>query len=902
MPTDPMPEHRDAQRRLLSDGATVTVARLGPADRAAVARLHADLPLTDRYLRFFGVSTAHDDELAERVVGPGWTSVGAFEGNELIGVAHFCHTGDGDPELAVAVAHAHQHRGVGSLLLQELVGAARAAGIPRLSADVLTINHGMIDVLDHLGLTVRSHPSYDVREVTLSVPPAGTTDAGEHYAGAVLDRAIVAEVAGLRAVLRPRSVAVIGAGHRPTSVGRLVLRRIIEGGYTGTVEVVAPHSAAVAGIPARREVEELPEGIDLAVLCVPADAVPDTARRCGERGIRALLVITSGLSATSVAELQRIADRHGMRIVGPNCLGLVNTEPDVRLQATFGAPAAPGCVGLAVQSGGVAIAVTEALNRLGLGVSSSVSLGDAVDVGAADLAAWWGADERTAAAVLYLESMPRVHDLARHLSRLATAKPIVAVRSGSSAAAVRAAASHTAASATPRAHQEALFARCGVLAVDDLDDVPGLLALLIWQPPVAGRRVAVVSNAGGLGVLAADACAHAGLDVCALPQTVQRALTTCLPAGAAVANPVDATATVPPTAFADAVDVLLTSPSVDAVIVLAVATAEGDPLAGFTPRAVGKEKPLVVVRPSVGIGVARRELADTAVPEFAEAAAAARALATVARRARWLRADRHRTLTPPPDVRTDVVEDTLLAAAGRTDDGWLSAAAALAVGRAAGLPLTRTTIVDSAQAAERAWRELGCPVAVKADAEGLVHKSAGGGVHIGLDSRAAIRAAVRDLRGRFGSRLRGIVVQPMVDAGTELLVGAVSDPVFGSLLTVGLGGTATDLVDDRSHCAVPPTAAELDHLLDGLRCAPRLLARPDADVVVAALHDAAARISWLIDRFPQVVEVEVNPLVVSAGRVHAVDLRIRVGRDQGSAATPPGPEPTNGRRSQDFRP
>ncbi|SHK74977.1 Acyl-CoA synthetase (NDP forming) [Pseudonocardia thermophila] len=873
MPTDLTPGHRGARRRLLSDGAAVTVRRLGPEDRDTVARLHAGLPLADRYLRFFGVSTEHIDELADRVVSPEWTAVGAFEGDRLIGVAHYYRApGQAHPEVAVAVAHEHQHRGCGTVLLEELVGIARAAGITRLDADVLAINHDMTEVLDHLGLTVRSRRAYDVREVTLVVPPAGTTAAAERFADAVLDRATTAEVAGLRPVLRPRSVAVIGAGHRPTSVGRLILRRIVECGFTGCVEVVARNSAAVAGIPARCSVDDLPDGIDLAVICVPAPAVVDVARRCGERGVRALLVISSGIDEPD--ELLRVAARYGMRVVGPNCLGLSNTEPDVRLQATFGPIADPGCVGLATQSGGVAIALIDTLNRLGLGLSTSVSLGDGIDVGAADLAAWWLADERTRAAVLYLESMPDPRTLARHLRRLAARVPVIAIRPAGSAAAERAAAAHTAARAAPRAHREALLRQSGVIVLDDLDDVPGLLALHIWQPAVAGRRVAILSNAAGLGVLAADACADAGLDVPTLSEATQEVLTACLPAGAVVTNPVDATATVAPQAFADAVDALLAAPEVDAVLALGVATAEGDPLAGCEPRTVGEGKPLVLVRPSTGVVVTRHRLGGRDVPVFTEAADAARALATAARRTRWLRTDHHRVLDAPPEVQEEPVRDAVRTAlATRPEGGWLPAAAALAIGRAAGLPLCPTSIVQSAQQVEEVRRELGVPVVVKPDVDGL---TGCGGVHLNLDGRPAIRAAVRDLRDRFGTDLTGIVVQPMLAPGLELLVGAVRDPEFGPVLTVGLGGASADLVDDRAYCTVPPETAELDHLLDDLRCAPRLLARPDSAEVVAAVRDTAARVAWLADRFAEIAEIEVAPLVVGPGGAAAVDLRIRV--------------------------
>ncbi len=874
VPTQPV----TGERSLLADGTVILVRRLAGGDRADVLALHDGLSRDDRYLRFFSAGTRFD-ELVDLIVSDASVAVGAFLAGELVGVAHYRREPAGTaPEIAVVVRHDVQHRGVATLLVEYLVAVARSEGVTELDADILAVNTGVSAVLRDLGLPLRSTPHADVREVVVGLPGAGTTSTSEHYAAAMLDRSVRADVESLRPVLAPRSVVVVGLGSRPDSVGRLVLGQIVAGGFTGPVDVVTSHPSGLPGVREHARIEDLPGVPDLAVVAVPAAAVPDVARRCGERGIRALLVLTSGISGDPQvrAGLTAALTRYGMRLVGPNCLGLINADPGVALQATFGVAGVPGRVGLAVQSGGVAIALTGELDRLGLGVSTAVSMGDALDVNGDDLLSWWDADERTAAGVLYLESLRRPRRFARLARRVAAGTPILTVRSGSSVAAQRAAASHTAGSATPRVVRDALFDQAGVLALDELADVPALLALLSWQPLPRGRRVAVVSNAGGAGVLAADACARAGLRVEPLAAGTRGALAALLPAGASVTNPVDVTATLPAEACAPVLARLLDDPDVDAVVCLTIPTAAGDPFADAALPAGPTAKPLVLVRLGGSVTIARRDRPGTTVPEFADASSAARALAAAVRRREWLSSDRSVDPEPSGTRIADAHDVVAGALAARPGGGWLDPQEVAELAAAAGVPLVDTIVVQTAEEAVRAWRACGTPVAVKADVEGVLHKSAAGAVRTGLDAPERIAAAVGEYRARFGDRLRGVLVQPMAPAGLEFLVGVSSDALVGPMLTVGLGGTATDVVDDRTHCLVPPTVADLDGVLARLRAGARLLGRQDAAGMQAGVRDVAARLAWLADRFPEVAEAEVNPLVVTGDAAVAVDVRIRV--------------------------
>ncbi|GAA4552721.1 acetate--CoA ligase family protein [Pseudonocardia xishanensis] len=671
----------------------------------------------------------------------------------------------------------------------------------------------------------------------------------------------------LRPVLAPRSVAVVGASRRTRTVGNLVVRRIVAGGYRGDLTVVGRHGPPEPGLAWVSSVDELP-GVDLAVLAVPAAAVLEVAAACGARGVRALLVLSSGVDATALAA---VAVRTGMRLVGPNCLGLVSTDPQVALDALFSGPRPPGPqqagrVGVAAQSGGILLAQLADLDRLGLGTSSAISLGDAPDVGPDDVLTWWADDGRTRAAVLYTEGPHRsaaTIDLAR---RLAPRLPLVAIRAGSSAVGRRAAASHTASTATPRALLDAELRHARIAAVDGPAEATDVLAAFCWCPPATGPRVAVVSNAGGFGVLAADALAAERLEVATPSDATRERLRDVLPPGAALDGPVDTTATARAEAFAAAVEILREDSGTDAVLALGVSTDVVDPLADLRGPTSGV--PLLLVRPGqaarVAGSAARAAGPGAPCPVYADASTAARALAHLVRRARRLAA--------PADSAPDRFEPPLPPLPDTP--GWVDPLAVETLLRAAGIPVAPLHRAVDADAAVAARRRIGGAVVLRADVAGLVHRSRACGVAVGLHSDAAVRDAVAAFAARFGDDLGAVLVQPQVPAGPELLVGALREPDGTTLLTVGLGGTATDLVADRAHLLAPGTPDEVDEALDELRAAPRLLTGPD-DPARAAVRDAVLRLGALAARLPDLAELEINPLVLHDGSVVAVDARLR---------------------------
>ena len=872
MSVDPRPV-----RALLVDGTIIRVRALDDADARLVAAFYRELPVRDRYLRFFsaGALPPAEDLVASR--GPTDLSLGAFRDEELIGVAQ-CYGTRTDPltaEVALAVAHGEQTLGVGTLLLEHLASRARRRGVRRFVADVLPENDRVRQVLTDVGLPVWLSGDGGEVSVELDLAPAGG------YPVALAAREERADIRSLSAVLAPRSVLVVGAGRGSDSVGHAVLRNVVRAGFPGRLVAVNPHATQVCGVDCLRSVDELTEPVDLAVLCVPSSAVPKVAEQCGRRGVRALLVISSGLSgepalATGLLDAVR---RHDMRMVGPNCLGIVNTDPAVQLDATFAEPAPTGVVGLVTQSGGVAVAVQQELGRLGLGVSTAVSTGDKYDVSGNDMLLWWHGDERTRVAVLYLESFGNPRKFSRFARRLAERMPVVTVRSGSSAAGQRAAASHTASTATPRVTRDALFRQAGVLAVDRIDELTELVATLSWQPLPAGRRTAIVVNAGGVGVLAADACEAHGLIVAPLSDRTQRTLRRLLPRGAATANPVDTSAVVPPDVFASAVSAVRVDPGVDAVLVATVATALTDPFPGVASAAAEKGIPVLAIRLGQAEHVTGLSVpgAGVTVPVFADAAAAAAALARAATRGEWLARPRGTAgpLSGIDDGRAGGVVARFLA--GHPEGGWLEPAQVQDVLEAFGLPVVRSTVVDGRAGAVAAFTAAGGPVAMKAVVDGVLHKSAAGGVRLGLDSVESVCHAAAEFSALFGPRLRGCLVQPMAPAGPELLVGATSDPSFGPLVTVGLGGTVTDLAADRAHCLVPLSDADAEEMLVAFHAGARLFdEHGDSAAARAAVVDVVVRVGRLAEQLPDVVELDLNPLVVGADGCVVVDARIRV--------------------------
>ncbi|MEU4524661.1 GNAT family N-acetyltransferase [Amycolatopsis sp. NPDC024027] len=856
-------------RALLADGDVVLVRPLHPADTAEVLALHARLTQQDTYFRFFGARPSGLDKLAAEMTadpGPGHHAVGCYRRGELVGVANYEVLKDGtDAEVALVVDASVRTLGVATLLMEHLVSHARKTGLKRFLAEVLAENAKVLHVFKDLGLRFEASVGGPERDVVMRL------DEDAAYLDAVLERDLVADAASLKHLFKPSSIAVIGAGRRPGSVGHAVLANLVASGFTGPVEAVNPHAEEILGVPSVPFVAALSRPPELAVVCLPAPAAAEAVEECGKLGVRAVVVISSGLTGTVYGDRVHTAVReYGMRLVGPNCLGVLSTDPACPFDLTFlGSRVHPGNIGVVTQSGGVGIALAESLGDLGLGMSTLVSTGDKYDVSGNDLLMWWTADRRTELAVLYLESFGNPRKFGRLARRLARTRPVLAVRSGSGDTAQRAAASHTAAAATPAVTRDALFEQAGVTAVDTVAELVDVLAGLSWQLLPGGPRVAVVSNAGGAGVLAADACEREGLVMAELSDETRERLAKVLPAEAAVRNPVDTTAAVSAEVFADALRAVLADDGVDAVIAATVPTAVGDPGTSLAAVLPPEYKTVFAVRPGQRARVAPLVPGTGVTACYDDPAAAAAVLARLVRYEQWLnRPETDESVAPlenPGALRTF--------AAGR--EGWLSAADAVELLRLADIPMVETHYVQASDSMAAAAADLGSPVVLKADAEGLLHKTAGG-VLLNVHGADRILEAFRILRSRFGSALRGVTVQPMAEPGREVLVGVRSDPVFGPLVVFGLGGVDTDLIADHAARLAPLTAADVDLLLDGLRASKALWSSGQLDR--AAVRELLLKVSRLAELVPELAELDLNPVRVRSDGCVALDVRARLER------------------------
>jgi acyl-CoA synthetase (NDP forming)/RimJ/RimL family protein N-acetyltransferase len=901
---------------LLTDGSTVEVRAARGQDHEAVRAMHAAMAPENIYLRFFSMSPNAAEQEARRVCrepDSEHAALLAWQGDRLVGVAAYEFTGKpGVAEVAFAVPDDVHGRGVASLLLEHLVWLARQRDLREFIAETLAENSAMLRVFADAGLPAKRRISNGVVELTFPLPGRDDDYRLGNYLETVASRESRADVASLRPLLRPRSVAVVGPSRRGGTLGRAILRNIVTGGFTGPVYAVSPDAKTMEGVPCVASVDDLPGPVDLAVIAELPSAVPEVAAQCGRHGVGAVIVIASGLGAAG-AELLAVCRQYGMRLVGPKCFGV--SVPWIGLDATFAAShPARGVAGLVVQSGGVAAALVEQMSRLGIGVSSFLSAGDKYDVSPTDMLTWWAQDEVTQLAVLYAESFGNPRKFAGTARRVAQRMPVLTIVGARSPAGQRAA-SHTAAAATPLISLETMFDQAGVIAARSLGELVETATLLACQPLPAGNRVAIVSNAGGAGALAADACADHGLQVVKLGAATRRALRGLLPAGAVVTGPVDTSLVVTTDAFRACVQEVAADDRVDAVLAVAVPTAFSDLSAAVAEAAVSKPlavalldraesvqrlrrlpvaqppsgphadtgpaggppaaDPAAAGQPAAIIDVAAAAI--TGVPCYADPDSAARALGHAARYQAW-RVRQRGTVPELSGLRTADARALINGfLAGSPAGGWLPEASAAELVSCYGVPRVATIAAATEEEAAAAAAQLGGPVVLKAEAEGLGHRTGAGGVRLDLRTPEEVAEGYRALAADSGPSLRRVLVQPMLTGGVELMIGVVQEPMFGPLVVFGSGEVTTEVHRDHVTRLTPLTDTDADAMIRAVRAATLLFGHGDTPPVdTAALADALLRVSRLADDLPEVSELALNPILARADGIWCVDVRVRI--------------------------
>jgi len=832
--------------------------------------------LSDRslYLRFHG-HAAVDERTVEPVLEPDWIEQGALvglEGDRIVALANYVRLRDaGTAEVAFAVADELQGRGIATRMLERLAALANGFGIEEFLAEVMPDNSAMLHVFAEAGFETSRVTEAGTTEVRLRLAPTdllvSRTDERDH----------VAVAASLQPFFSPAGIAVIGASSRSGSIGGELFRNVLRGEFAGVAYPVNRSGEPVAGVRAYRSIAEIGEPVDLAVVCLPGDAVLDAAAEALSAGVRALCVISAGFAETGSRGRERqerlldLVRASGARLLGPNCLGIAVSGP--RLNATFGPNALPpGNVGFSSQSGALGLALLERAAERGLGLSAFVSVGNKADVSSNDLLEYWEDDTNTAVVLLYLESFGNPRKFARVARRVARRKPIVAMKAGRTAAGARAASSHTAALAGSEAAVDALFHQAGVLRADTLEELLDITSLLAAQPLPRGNRVAILTNAGGLGILCADACEAAGLSLPALSKETIEGLASILPSEASAANPVDMLGSATASTYAAALPLLLGDGSVDAVIALFVppVMTGADEVASAIVRSVEdageKKKPVLACLISAD-GTPAQLLSGIVAP-FSYPESAARALGRAAERAEWLRRPRGRV----PKL-GNIDRRAARGLVESSSEGWLDPDLTRRLLTSYGLPLVAERRVESVDEALIAAEEIGYPVVLKTAAAG-VHKTETGGVAIDLRDSEEIREAAHRIGAPF-------LVQPMVRNGVELLVGAVQDPVFGPLIALGPGGTLAELIGDAAFRLTPLTDFDAQELVQTGKAGILLSGfRGAAPSDLEAVEDLLLRISQLAEDLPEVAELDLNPVIARSDGCVVVDARVRI------AATP----------------
>ena len=687
----------------------------------------------------------------------------------------------------------------------------------------------------------------------------------------------------LTAFFEPRTVAVIGASRERNKIGSEILHNLLTTNFAGSIVPVHPEAEELFGLKAYARVTAIPGAVDLAVIAIPAARVEAVVDDCIAKGVPAICIISAGFGECNEEGRKREqaiiakARRAGCRVIGPNCMGLLNTDPSVSLNATFSPVYPPiGNVAMSTQSGALGLAILDYARKLNIGISSFVSVGNKADVSGNDLLQYWEADPRTSVILLYLESFGNPSKFSRIARRISHNKPIVALKSGRSSAGARAAASHTGALASSDAFVDALFHQSGVIRTDTVTELFDVASLLSRQPLPRGRRIAILTNAGGPGILAADACQAHGLTVAELSDETRRQLRAFLPAAASVGNPVDLLAPAPPAHYEQALRLLLADPNVDSVLVIFIPplVTDADEVASAIMRAseASPHKPVagVFMRSDEAPGALAR------IPCFAFPEPAAMAMARVAAYGEWRR--QVPGIIPSladvqPSLARLIVERVL-----ERGGGWLTAVEANALVSAVGISVPRSTCATSIDDAVDAAVRLGFPVAVKGVGRELLHKTEHKAVRLNLQTKSEVRTAASELTHTLGDKIECLLVQRMVSGGAEMMVGAINDATFGHVIVCGSGGVLIDLLADSACRLYPVTdqdAAEMVGSLKGVRLLRGFRGNLPADE--SAFREAVLRISALVAICPEIQELDLNPLVVLPEGVSAVDVRVRVG-------------------------
>ncbi len=792
--------------------------------------------------------------------------------------------------VAFAIEDAYHGKGIGTRLIEWLANAARDNGIAVFEGDVLAENERMMSVLRDYGFHIDSELKGGVYHVTITIARSRRVERKE------IERERLSTIASIRNVLAPRSIAVIGASRQLGSIGQLVFQNIMEGGFSGVVYPVNPKADAIMAVKAYPSILDVPGEVDLAVIIVPTKFVARVADECGRKGVRAIIVITDGFrergrqGATREEELRDIALGHGMRLVGPNCMGIINADPEVRLNASFSRVFPPrGNIAFLSQSGAMGLVILEYASDLNMGISGFVSVGNRADISSNDLLQYWEDDPATRVILLYLESFGNPHKFSRIAKRVSAKKPIVVVKSGTTLVGSRAASSHTGALATPEVVSDALFRQAGIIRVDSIEELFDVATLLSSQPPPEGKRLVIVTNGGGPGILAADASEQQGLTLPELSYETAGKLGQLVKRDIMVGNPLDLTGSVTPEEFEGSLRVLVEDDSVDAVLAVFVpaavvdSTLVEDAIRRVSPLYQRRKKPLLVCFMGQRGFKARLGKAGSFVPCYPFPEDAVSALA---------KAVEYRELVKKPrgavprikGIKREKARRIIETAMNRNKQRpfWLSTEEMVELLDCYGIRTAETAVAGSASEAAALAARTGFPVVVKLNSSTITHKTDVGGVVLDLNSKDEVKEAFNAIKKKLAAigretEMEGVTIQRMVSGGVEIIAGVTQDPTFGPLIMFGLGGVQAELLKDivlRLHPLTEVDASEMVSSIKMARLFEGFRGAPPSDI--PAVQDLLLRLSAIVEDIPQIAELDFNPVKVMAmgEGYRVVDARI----------------------------
>lgn len=896
----PYQDAAEAGRLILQDGSTAHVRVARSEDLEKLVTFFQALSPEARWRRFFTMGLPPKDfirnlcESSNPAAALTLIVTSIWKGGDNIIAAGSYQVVDAETaEVAFAVDDAIHGKGLGTLLLERLAVLAARQGFVRFWAVTHADNRPMIEVFENSGFEIKQKQKGGYVEVELSVVP------GEAFIARSEMRDRVATSASMRPFFRPKSVAVIGASRDPNSLGYRILDALLKNEFQGPVFPVNPKAGQIAGLPAYASVRDLPQPVDLAVIAVPRDVVLGVVEECAARGVKALIVITAGF-AEADQEGRQLQNRllaqvrgYGMRMIGPNCMGLLNTDPGIRLNASF-SPVfpPPGNVAMSSQSGALGLAILAAAKRFHLGLLHFVSVGNKADISGNDLLQYWEDDAQVKVILLYLESFGNPRRFSRIARRVSRRKPIVALKAGRTKAGGRAAGSHTAALAASDTAVEALFRQTGVLRAETLEEMFDLAAALGSQPLPKGRRVGIVTNAGGPGILCADACEAKGLLVPELSPALRARLAAFLPPAAGLGNPVDMIASATPDHYRRTIEIILGSGEIDSLIVIYIplGLAETNVLTDAIRQGVaaarkqgGTDKPVLTCLMDEEGGRTQLELEGEQAPCYVYPEAAALVLGKAVAYAEW-RAQPAGMILDFDNMNLKLARQICRQALEKRGPGWLSTGETRELLANMGLPVGTGGVAQTADQAAKIAQEIGVPVAVKLASHEIVHKTEAGGLFLDLKDEASVRLAYDNIRDRLTrdqrlDAMEGVLVQPMVAGGVEVMVGMTEDPLFGPLVAFGLGGIHVEILADVSFRVTPLTdrdAREMVESIRGYRLLKGYRGHPPADV--DAIQEILLRISRLVEEVHEIHELDLNPIIaLSPGDgCRVVDARIRV--------------------------